>query len=1333
MPRDPELLAHQEWLGYLQPVGLVVSPPALVAAQAYINQNIIAQHNCFLKSLREYRFVGRDDPVLIIGSFPEFVQTVLAWESRDLVGGPKAEALPTDLEVVLPEYGETLRPTYAVKEFDSNGSESRPWLMLIQELPVGREMDRIAGGDDSRWQATPHARFERLLREKQVPIGLISNSTHLRLIYAPRGETSGYLTFPVQAMSEVAGRPIFAALHMLLCAERLFSLPRRQRLPAILGESRKYQTVVSTQLSQQVLHALYELLRGFQAADDHSGRALLADVLREEPNQVYAGLLTTLMRLVFTLYAEDRGLFPADSVYTNWYSITGLFERLRSDESRYPDSMNQRYGAWAQLLTLFRLIYDGASHGSFHFPSRHGHLFDPDRYPFLEGRPYRVARVLGARLTPPLVSDSVVFRVLQNLLLIDGERISYRTLDVEQIGSVYETMMGFKLEVAKGRSIAVKPEKAHGAPVMINLDELLEVPSAKRLAWVREKSDHTISGQGAEALKAARTPEDLVAALGNKVSSTTAGVVPPAAMILQPSDERRRSGSHYTPRSLTEPIVSTTLQPILQRFGEQPKPEQILELKICDPAMGSGAFLVEVCRQLGDELVKAWHFHSCTPKIPPDEDEVLHARRMIAQRCVYGVDKNPLAVDLAKLSLWLATLAKDHPFTFLDHALRHGDSLVGLTKKQIAAFHWELDPQMDFLLASIEKCVRGSSELRFRIRNAGESIGDDELRRMLKEADDALLEVRLIGDLVVLAFFQEENDRERLVQRGELAQKVRSWLTTPQGYQSYNELRDLVEEMRGQEQPIAPFHWEIEFPEVFERENPGFDALVGNPPFLSGRRVSTVLGMAYFSYLSATYQPAGNLCDIVAYFFRKAFTLLREGGTFGLLATNTIAQGDTREGGLLQIRTAGGLIYNAVKRFKWPGQAAVVVSIVHVQRGGSSAGAALNGKPVEKITAHLFSQGPDSSPQRLAQMKERHSLGSKIYGQGFLFDDDDDDASPTADMTQVLQRHPEDAERIRPYVSGEDLNDDPRHRHSRYAIYLSDLKTEQELSSHPELAEIVLRKVKPVRDSLGSNPNNTPLKKRWWAYQAHRPDFYAQLQALPRLLAICRVTQSFGFCFLEPGPIFSEQVVLIALPSNTAFAVLQSRLHEIWARFFASTLGDALRYTPSDCFETFPFPPAFETNAALEATGREYYEFRATLMVRNSEGLTKTYNRFHNPDECSPEILDLRKLHAAMDRAVLDAYGWTDLKPTCEFLLDYDDEKDDEEGPDGRHRRKPWRYRWPDDFRDEVLARLLELNKKRAQEERLAGGTHSPQTSGDRKKRGKKNRQDDRNLNLFES
>ena len=332
-------------------------------------------------------------------------------------------------------------------------------------------------------------------------------------------------------------------------------------------------------------------------------------------------------------------------------------------------------------------------------PKRHGVLFDPDRFKFLEGRPAAAASNNNERIEPSLVPDGTIYRTLEKLLILDGERISYRALDVEQIGSVYETMMGFRLETASGRSVAIKADKKQGAPTAIDLEQLLTEPAEKRDKWIQERADRKLTDTLKKATVEAKTLEDLHAALLPVIDlAATPDLVPNGAMVLQPSEERRRSGSHYTPRTLTEPIVRTTLFPILMRLrgegGRPPLPEQILDLKVCDPAMGSGAFLVEACRQLGDALVESWHEHSQVPAIPHDEDEVVFARRMIAQRCLYGVDKNPVAVDLAKVSLWLATLARDHPLTFLDHALRHGDSLVGLSRRQVEALHWDSSKPM---------------------------------------------------------------------------------------------------------------------------------------------------------------------------------------------------------------------------------------------------------------------------------------------------------------------------------------------------------------------------------------------------------------------------------------------------------------------------------------------------------------------------------------------------------------------------------------------------------------------------------------------------------------
>jgi hypothetical protein len=953
MARDVALEAHREWLGYLQPVGLVVSPPALAAAQAFVDRNVFARQEELLGLVTEVVPEG-GKPAQVLTDFPAFARRVLGWEPGDLLGAPGAGPVPDGLEVVLPNEEDRLRPTYAVPELD--GADGRRWVLLVEVLPTGADPDRVPPAGGKGWAASPQARFERLLRETAVPIGLLFNGTHLRLVYAPQGESSGHVTFPVQPMTEVAGRPILAALHMLLSAERLFTLAPEQRLPHVLAESRRYQALVSTRLAGQVLSALYELLRGFQAADDQRGGELLREVLRREPDEVYAGLLTVLLRLVFLLYAEDRGLMPAGAVYANHYSVSGLYERLRADASRHPDTMGQRYGAWAQLLTLFRLVHDGGRHGQLRLPAREGYLFDPDLYPFLEGRPHRSERQPGERLRPPLVPDGVVHRVLEGLLLLDGERLSYRSLDVEQIGSVYEASMGFRLMQAAGRSIAVRPKKAHGAPVTINLDALLAEAPANRAKWLKDKADQALPPGGAKALKEAQTVEGLVAALGSKVArEVTPNVVPPGAMVLQPSDERRRSGSHYTPRSLTGPIVRKALGPVLKRLGERPTPEQVLGLKVCDPAMGSGAFLVEGCRQLGEALVRAWADHGGMPALPPDEDAVLHARRLVAQRCLYGVDKNPLAADLAKLSLWLVTLARDHPFTFVDHALRCGDSLVGLTREQIVGFNWEPKQARLYGKGYIVGKLKEAASLRTEI-GRGEAYSDAELRELLRLADRAVSEVRLIGDLVVAAFFSAEKPRARANKLEELADGVRRWLESG-GNVSAEELVKVQRGLRAGERPVTPFHWEVEFPEVFEREGAGFDAVVGNPPFAGKNTIAAAHREGYGDWLKALHEESHGNADLVAHFFRRAFGLLRPGGTFGLIATNTIAQGDTRSTGLRWVCTHGGTIYAARKRYKWPGMAAVVVSVVHVCKGPLTGPFDLDGEEVPVITAFLFHAG----------------------------------------------------------------------------------------------------------------------------------------------------------------------------------------------------------------------------------------------------------------------------------------------------------------------------------------------------------------------------------------
>lgn len=1288
---DPEREAHKAWLGLVQPVGLVVSPPALIKAQVVLDKNVIPVQQAFQAVVvRPASVFGDADPVLL--DFPRFATEVLGWSPGDLAGGPGGPPLADALAVALPDYGETLRPSYAVVDGMAEGKV----LLLVQVVDRGLSLDKPPPEDARKggmtWPASPQARLERLLRDTGVSAGLLLNGDELRLVYAPRGESSGHMGFPIAEMCTVGGRPLLAAVHMLLSEHRVFGAPDKQRLLDLLVESRKYQSEVSNRLAEQVLGALWELLRGFQSADEAANARVLADLPRTDPQQIYGGLLTVIMRLVFLLYAEDQGLMPDDPVYARNYAIGGLFERLREDAGRYPDTMDQRFGAYAWLLSTFRMVFDGGAHGGLQLPTRHGQLFNPDEYPFLEGRSPGLARVMGETFEAPRVSDGVIWRVLEGLLVLDGERLSYRALDVEQVGSVYESMMGFDVRTLPGRAIAVRPKN-----VVFDVDALLAVAGPKRAAWLKEHAECDLAAGSAQALKEARTVEDVVVALGRKAAPQTPRALAPGALFLQPGEERRRSGSHYTPRELTEPIVRTTLRPVLEALGPRPTPEQILDLKVCDPAMGSGAFLVEACRQLAAALVAAWEAHGSTPKLPADEYPLLHARRLVAQRCLYGADKNRFAVNLAKLSLWLVTLAKDHAFTFLDHALKHGDSLVGLTKAQLGAFHWS-PPENDYgpLFAGITADVVAVTGWRQQIQALGE--GDYDQRRMAwKEAEDVVQDVRLIGDLCIAAYFGAEKDKEREALRRAYLAKIDVWKVGG----DRSEIDGLVEQLRGGERPVLPLHWEIEFPEVFSRDNPGFDCFVGNPPFMAARQFASTFGVEYLAFLTTAFAETGGQADLVAYFFRRAYKDLRTQGTLGLLATNTISQGDTRGASLRWIRTHDGQIFFARRRIRWAGQAAVVTSVVcAAKRPGRELLSRLDGHEVSFITAFLFDKGGDEDPARLSANAQRCFKGAEIYGPGFTFDDKVAGATSIAEMTRLLAAHPQCSERVHPYLGGDEMLDSSTQAHRRYVIDPGEMTLETFGRSWRPLLDIIETKVKPERLKLPDNPDGRRRRNRWWQWGRTVPGLVLAKQGLRRVLMHAFPSTHFAFAFVPGTVVIAAPHCVFALDRLVDFALLQARVHEIWARFFSSSMKDDLRYTPSDCFETFPFPPNWQTDPTLEATGQTYYDFRAALMIRNDEGLTKTYNRFHDPNERAPEILKLRELHAAMDRAVLAAYGWTDIPTDCDFFLDYEINEETWGG-----KKKPYRYRWPDAVRDEVLARLLDLNQKRHQEE-VAAGLH---------------------------
>ena len=1299
---------NSEWLGHVQPVGLVVAPSVLA------RHGLVPQEQTRLDTEEVALLLSQEESGPAVADPWGFFRQVLGWRPGQVAGAPGGPGLPEELSVWLPESETRLAPDWAVT------APGGGWQVLVQIAPRGIDPDER--GAMAGWEATPHQRLERLLRETGVPTGLLLTDDQIRLIHAPRGETSGWLAFPLRALGGVSGRPMLGGLRLLLSSFRLHNDAAERRLPALLKASRDAQSEVSTKLASQVLGALHELLRGLHEAD----RARIERLAAQQSAHLYEGLLAVLLRLVFLLYAEDRNLVPsatsgeARALYENGYGVRALHARLLEEAARHPDTMDERRGAWSRLLALFRLIHAG--HPSGWIRGRGGKLFDPAAFPFLQGQDAATDRA-----APAPVSDGCILRVLDGLLMLDGERLSYRTLDVEQIGSVYETVMGFTVLTLPAPALSIRAGKNNRTPVFLDLVALAAKKGPDRAKFLKEEAERgQIPTKVAQALSASTNAGEVAEALRAIVDergSPGAQPAPAGTPLLQPTDERRRTGSHYTPRSLTEPIVRHALEPAFERIGEAARPEEVLALRVCDPAMGSGAFLVEACRQLAARLVKAWTRHPGTrPEIPPDEDEDLLARRLVAQRCLYGVDKNPMATDLARLSLWLATLARDHEFTFLDHALKTGDSLVGLTRSQIGAMTWGDDRQGSLMSGFVRGRVAAAVKARAEIREA-----PDDVARAIQEARHLTLEgrmadVRALGDAVLACFFGHDKPRAREGARQRLA-------AMPGDNDAvWAEVRRLAATLGHGVHPLRPFHWEVEFPEVFAGVAPGFDALVGNPPFAGKNTLLNGNREHFLDWLQTLHADAHGNADLVAHFFRRAFALLRPDGCLGLIATNTVGQGDTRESGLRAVIAAGGAIARATRRLPWPGEAAVVVSVVHVRKG-AVASPMLDERPVRRISAYLVEGDLDASPASLAANAGTAFVGMYLLGLGFTFDDDaaaKGKASPVAEMHRLIAKDPRNAERIFPYLGGEEVNTSPTHAHHRWCIDFNDFPLRRDgglpswflnegteacakrrrewlrsgvvpgdypgpvAADWPDLLEIVERLVKPERKAKKGSERDAP----WWLHLRARPGLRAAAAPLEHAIVAPRVTQHPNFVVLPVGRMLNEKTVVIADDRPARLGTLQSRISEAWIRFFTSTMKDDLNYAPSDCFENLPFPEPLDTKR-LTAAAMDYHQHRAELMVARNQGLTKTYNRFHDASDKQPDIVRLRDLHHELDLAVLEAYGWDDLAALAapEFLTE-------ETEPDHRYQG---RFFWPADFREEVLARLLDLNRARAEEERRQG------------------------------
>lgn len=442
--------------------------------------------------------------------------------------------------------------------------------------------------------------------------------------------------------------------------------------------------------------------------------------------------------------------------------------------------------------------------------------------------------------------------------------------------------------------------------------------------------------------------------------------------------------------------------------------------------------------------------------------------------------------------------------------------------------------------------------------------------------------------------------------------------------------------------------WSALFPQV----PGGFDVVLGNPPFLGGKRIRTVHGDDYAEGLVRLHPGANKNVDLAAHFLRKGFDGLRDGGVLGFITTNTIAQGDTREGGIAAILRNGGTLFAADRALEWPGQAGVIASLLWLKKGAHEGPCALDDRPVPHIDAFFSEHRRRDDPTRLEAMKGRAFIGCFLRGTGFIFDDEKPGATRLSRMREILAQRPESAALVHPFLGGDEVMSDPEQRPHRFVIHFGE-RSLDEAKAHPELFAIVEAKVRPFREAKRSTKADDVHRAKWWQFANTRPELVKKIAGLERVIAIPRVAISICPAFLPASYVFSDQLVVVASSSPAVLGLLASRVHALWAGLLCSTLGMGLRYTPTDVFETFPIPHAsfaeLERDPALNEAGAEVDRERARVMRDGRLGLSTLARRVsRHPDD--PLLVPYLDAQRRLDRAVRGAYGWTD-DPSDEVIV----------------------------------------------------------------------------------
>jgi hypothetical protein len=1127
--------------------------------------------------------------------------------------------------------------------------------------------------ENKQLRVSPHAMLQEYLNYSEHLYGIVTNGKQLRLLRdASRITRLSYVEFDLEKMMEEDLYSDFVIFYRLMHASRM---PKRidggaeSIIEKYHQEGLEAGSTIRNKLGDAVKGAILNLAKGFINDPNNTELRAAFENGNIELGEYYRHQLRIIYRLLFLFVIEERNLVFAESktpetkrfnqIYFNHYSLL----RLRKLAKKIPPpEANRHNDLWQGLVSTFSLFEKKEIGEKLGIMSLQGDLFG---YSAIQNSYYDLHQCS--------LNNAVLLNIIKSLSYFENENqvliaVNYGGLDVEEFGSVYEGLLELKLTLNK-----IEGSEQYSC----NFDS---------------------------------------------------------------SNERGKSGSHYTPEELVQPLIKHSLEYLIEdrlkpyqqkKATKETTVSSLLQLKICDVACGSGHILLSAARRVALEIARVQ-----TDEEQPNPLAIRKAMKDVVRNCIYGVDKNPLAIELCKIALWLEAYNPGEPLNFLDHHIKCGDAIVGLAHRSelengiadeafktlagddavIAKSYRDKNvkerkeraAKINQLKAEFEKTTESSVQetiVEYKTFNHLPESTPEEIELKAKAyqkfiAGKGFTFLKAMADTQVAQFFIPKTDANK-----DLVMTDGDFRLILSGYKGWQDRKVAKATAVAFEQKI--FHWFIEFPEVFNEG--GFDCILGNPPFLGGQKLSGSFGDPFLESIKHQFTPIGAV-DLVTYFFRRIFSVIRQGGFQSLISTNTIAQGGSRIFGLDIILEQGGIINFAVQRIRWPGLANVDVSLITIHKGAYFGKKFLNNGIENNISSFLDSAEKTYQVNELIVNKNRMYKGVTLLGDGFIIN--------KKEYQNIVSQNPKYLDVILPYLNGYDLNDDFEIDPKNYCISFYDWELTK--AQNYELAFSILNeKVRPEREKIKST---SLAKTKWWLYERSRMELFNNMNNV--FYSFCKTAKYIGIHKLEGKFVVSQALFNLPDLKKFEYAILQSSVHDEFARKLSPTLGATLQYTNTSCFETFPFPQNLNSQQEqqLEALGEIYHEHRRKLMLAMQLGLTKTYNLFHSNaikaqsindkdkqvtslqkhlektansisfNEATKGILKLRELHVQMDKAVLDSYGWNDIQLRHDFYeVDYLPEND------------RVRFTIHPDARKEVLKRLLELNHKIHEEEVTAG------------------------------